>query len=160
MKNFVFTVLFFALLFTMKVYSQQDNQDRQKGLQKIEQLEKIKLIEALNLDDATSTKFFVRKKDFNQKRKQYIEQIDNLTDQIEQGIKSGKLSADDPAYSKMIDEYIGVDQDFLRLRADFISSLKDILSEEQIAKYIVFEKKFREEIQDLILKHRKNMKDE
>ena len=40
-------------------------------------------------------------------------------------------------------------------RVDFVNSLSDILSYEQIGKLIIFEKRFRNEVRKLLIKERK-----
>jgi hypothetical protein len=55
---------------------------------------------------------------------------------------------------KMNDEYLRAFGALQKIRADYFNSLSDLLSPEQIAKLIVFEKRFREELQDMMFKNR------
>ena len=54
----------------------------------------------------------------------------------------------------MIDKYLSYDNEIEKEREAFIHSLSDILSVTQIAKLVVFEKKFRDEIRDILFKTR------
>ncbi len=154
MRNTIFILCGFFLL-TSFVTNAQGFRNRQKALQKIEQLEKMKLIETLDMNEETTLKFFSRRKDFKNRRESILDQIDKLAEKIETEIKDSKLEPKSPVYTKMIDDYIKLDRELDNMHLDFIVSLRDILTEEQIAKFILFERKFREEIQDLILKGRR-----
>ena len=56
--------------------------------------------------------------------------------------------------NSMIDKYLSYDNEIEKEREVFIHSLSDILSVTQIAKLVVFEKKFRDEIRDILFKTR------
>jgi Spy/CpxP family protein refolding chaperone len=135
----------------------QSRQD--KPLQKVEQLEKVKLIEFLNLNDETSVKLLSRRKDFKEKSRSYYHAMDSLVAQLESF--DGKSDKQNPAIKKCIEEYQRLEMQVIKNRQEFINSLYEILTPEQVGKYIVFEKKFKKEIQDFIFKSReKNHKSE
>ncbi len=58
-------------------------------------------------------------------------------------------------YKDLVNNYLSVQKQVASEHTKFINSLYDILSNEQIAKLIVFEKRFREEIRHILLRGRK-----
>jgi hypothetical protein len=160
MKNVVFfcaITLLFALCIPANQTFSQDRQD--KPLQKVDQLEKVKLIEYLNLNDETNVKLLSRRKDFKAKNRYYYHAIDSLVAELES--YDGKNDKQNPAIKKCIEDYQRIELQIIKSRQEFINSLYEILTPEQVGKYIVFEKKFKKEIQDFIFKNRdKNHKGE
>ncbi|MDR3666034.1 MAG: hypothetical protein P4L35_04230 [Ignavibacteriaceae bacterium] len=126
---------------------------RRAPMKKIEELEKIKLLDILNLDEATSAKLFTRR---NQDRTKIWDIEDRINDDlqnIENEVKKGK-DADLSKIQKMNEEYLNLTMEVEKEKQNYLRSLSDILTPQQIGKYIVFERKFREEIRDLLMKER------
>jgi hypothetical protein len=117
---------------------------------KIEELEKIKLMEVLDLKDEVMLKFFARRKNFLDKFHQMENEKNNKIDELEEAIGS----EDEPALKKRIDEINSLEQNITKNHIDYLNSLSDILDYKQIAKVIVFDRNFRRELRDMILKHR------
>lgn len=150
MKKFIFLILSLMLL-TGTNYSQKRGDHHKEVREKIEQLEKIKLIETLKMDEQTTLKFFARRTEFMDNLKELINKENNLLDKLDESIKSSK-NKDDAYYQGMIDQYFDLEQKISESKKSFITSLSDILSKEQIAKLLVFQKKFREEVRDILFK--------
>jgi hypothetical protein len=148
------------LIITVVSMAQDNGRDKSSGMfqhrgptKKIEELEKIKLIDVLNLDEAASVKFFTRK---NQSRGRVLDmenKISDLLNSIENEIKKGN-SKDINKIQRLNEDYMNTSMEIEKERMNFIRSLNDILSQEQIGKLVVFEKRFREEIRELLLKER------
>jgi len=150
MKKFIFLIL--SLIFiTGTNYSQRRENHHKEVREKIEQLEKIKLIETLKMDEQTTLKFFARRTEFMDNLKDLINKQNDLLDKLDENIKSSK-DKDDAYYQSMIDQYFVLEQKINESKKSFITSLSDILSKEQIAKLLVFQKKFREEVRDILFK--------
>jgi len=143
------TMIFFAALI------QVNAQQRGEGMKRIEQLEKLKLIEVLNMDEEISVKFFSQRRDYYSKRRVLTITIDSLYITLEEALKSKKIKADDVSYKKMVDELLTAEKNLIVLRNDYILTLSGLLNNEQISKYVIFEKKFREEIREMVEKHRR-----
>ena len=157
-KIFTFTGL--LLLFLVFNVSQMKAQDsgarpflRRGAMRKIEELEKIKLLDVLNMDEATSVKFFTRKNQSRDKIFNYEDKINDILNNIDAEVKKGK-DKDVNKIQKLNDDFVSISIEIEKERMNFLRSLNDILSPEQIGKYIVFEKRFREEIRDLLIKER------
>ncbi len=123
------------------------------ALKKIEELEKIKIIETLGMDETTTLKFFSRRTKFRDEQSQLFQNAAKLLDQMEETAKKTG-DKNDPEMRKMIDNYFEIENEIVKDRETFINSLKDILSYKQISLYLVFEKKFREEIRNVLFKER------
>lgn len=127
-----------------------DKMMRQKN--KLRQLEKIKLIDELNLDENTSIKFFARRNEMQQQIEALEDKSDQIVDKLDDGIKSGKM--DESEQKQLIKELLNTKSKIEAERRQFIESLHDILPTEKIVRYIVFEQRFREEIRKFILDRR------
>jgi len=151
MKTKLFLLLIIAISFS--TFAQMGQHRRRNGMTKIEELEKVKLIESLNMDEQTTLKFFARRTEHMNKMKKLVRKSDDLLDRISDLIKKDdeKNSAE---LKKMISEYLSGSEAMVKEKENFINSLSDILSYEQISKLLVFEKRFREELKGLLFRQR------
>ena len=158
MKKFIITIV---MIFVVCTVSNAQMGDRppdgpggppHDGMKKIEQLEKIKLIEALDMDEQTTLKFFARRNENRNKIKELMDKSRQQLDAINDKLK--EKSVNEKELNSMIDKYLSYDNEIEKEREAFIHSLSDILSVTQIAKLVVFEKKFRDEIRDILFKTR------
>ncbi len=142
--------LFAIILLTSISFPQKMDERGMKHRGKLEQLEKIKLIEALDLDEETSIRFFSRR---NESRKEIQEleiRTDDIISELEKSFNNGDKSKDD-LQKRLTSDLLKTRESIETKRNQFINSLNDILTTEQIAKLIVFEKKFRDEIRNVLL---------
>ena len=121
---------------------------------KFEQLEKIKVIETLEMNEETTLRFFSRKSEHQKQQDEIQDKIREKIDNLEVIFKSGRVATVDEL-KKNISEINALQSELEKNRIEFINSLSDILSYEQIAKLLIFERKFRDEIRRLIIKDRK-----
>lgn len=152
MKNLIFVFSIF-LLSTLMLNAQGMRLRDNGPLKKIEELEKIKLIEALNMDESTTLKFFARRTKFRDEQTQLFQEANKILNQMEETAKKTN-DKNDPEIKKQIEQYFNVENKILQNRESFIYSLNDILASQQIAEYLVFEKKFRDEIRNVLFKER------
>jgi len=133
-KYYVLLTVFFILAFSyVNVFAQQDTTDNRQLLKKTI---KKKFIENLGLDKETGDKFFrlynESRKELNElmkKQKEIIEYINNNYDAADISVK--------------IDEMIENENKIFETRKNFINSLKEFLTPQQIAKSIVMQQKMR-----------------
>ncbi len=142
--------LLFVFMIIPVLVSAQGMRDHKGPRAKIEQLEKIKLIEALDMDEQTTLKFFARRNESRDRIDNLNDSLSTITDKLEAKFSKG----DQTGYKDLINRYLAIQKQVASEHAQFVSSLYDILTNEQVAKLIVFEKKFREEIRHLLLKGR------
>ncbi len=142
--------LIFILMIIPVLVSAQGMKDRNGPREKIEQLEKIKLIEALDMDEQTLLKFFARRNESRDRIDKLNDSLDTITDNLESKFSKG----DQAGYKELINKYLSIQKQIASEHTQFINSLYDLLTNEQVAKLIVFEKRFREEIRHILLRGR------
>ena len=151
----LFTLLAIILI-TLPSFAQDKGPDKdRRGMGKIEELEKIKLIDVLQMNEETTLKFFARRSEYQRKVKDLMSSANTQLDKISDYVKNNgdKNSAE---MKKMIDEYLSYGEAIAKERTKFINSLNDILSYQQISKLLVFEKHFREELRKILFRQRRN----
>ena len=154
--NKLLLVVAMSFIFVSAVLAQglgreEGTHKRRAPMKKIEELEKIKLLDVLNLDEAAFTKLFTRRNQNRTKIWDIEDKINNVLQNVESEIKKGK-DKDVAKIQKLNEDYCNLSMDVEKEKLSFIKSLSDILTPEQIGKYIVFERKFREDIRDLLMK--------
>lgn len=150
MKKFIFLIITAALLSGM-AYSQDKESHHKEIREKIDQLEKIKMIDALKMDEQTTLKFFARRAEFRDKLKDLMDSENKLLDKIDSLVKNPKDNKNSKCRG-MLDHYFALEQKIFDAKKNFITSLSDILSQEQIAKLLVFQRQFREEVRELLFR--------
>jgi hypothetical protein len=157
MKKIILSLVVITIL-TGITYPQKMRDKILKNKNKLEQLEKVKLIEALDLNEESSLRFFARRGDFKKEMEKLEERNDEVILELENTFNSDDKNIENKQ-SLLLNEFLKNKQEVEIKRQEFLSSLNDILSKEQICKYVVFEKKFRDEIRSIIMdnkKHKKN----
>jgi len=83
-----------------------------------------------------------------------MDQKEELVDLLENYFTSKKDLPKGETFESINKKILEQEKKMANQRTDFVKSLKDIMSEEQISKLIVFESRFRREIRDMILDKR------
>jgi hypothetical protein len=154
-------ILFFTIILLLPIltFSQENNKwegkrersDRSERMRKMEQFEQAKIIEALELNEETSIRFFSRRNEFHSKVKELIDERDRMIKKMEkETTNADKVKKND--LREQINLFLLQEEKILKEKNAFISSLKELLSEEQIAKFLVVENKFRHGVRDFIFK--------
>ena len=78
MKKLLFVIFFVA--FIVSINAQQERHRWKNEIDKYEQLEKVKLIEVLNLDEETTLKFFARRNESKSKMREINDELHKLMD--------------------------------------------------------------------------------
>jgi hypothetical protein len=99
------------------------------------------------MDEQTSIKFFARynknaevMKELRQKQIQALTQIQNLR----------KNKASDNDYAKVITDLRSLEEQVNQTKSKYIDDLKDVLTNKQLAEYLVFELRFQQNLRDLV----------
>jgi hypothetical protein len=153
MKN-IKPVLLIMLLFSTALIAQKGKWQDEEARERFEQLEKIKLIETLEMDEETTLRFFSRRSEHRKQQDEIQDEIQAKIDNLDVIFKSGRVATTEEIKSS-INEINSLQLQLDKNRADFINSLSDILSYEQIAKLIIFEKRFRNELRKLLIRERR-----
>lgn len=145
-------ILLFAANF---LWAQEDpphlNERMRRG--RLAELEKIKLIETLQMDEETTLRFFARRSEHMQNQKELMNSRRELLQEMEKQFKNEEKLSDEE-YEANLMSLIQSEKVMLENRTKFVESLKDILSAEQIAKLAVFEYTFMKEIRKVMRKGR------
>ena len=157
MKKYLIISLLFIAVLAVELQPQQHHMGnrRNNAREKIDQLEKIKLIEELNMSDDVSLKFFTKRNEFREKGKRLNEKIDSLSRYISE--KSQRIDENIPNedWEKLIEEFVSTEKKLQNNKNDFLISIQKILTPQQVAEFLAFERKFREEIQGILLRGRR-----
>jgi len=142
-------VLFVLFFLTSISFPQQMKERGMKNRDRLEQLEKIKLIESLDLDEETSIRFFARRNDSKNQIRELEKKAEDIISELERSYKTDDTNQVEKQ-KQLISEILKTRESIETKRNEFIKSLDDILSTDQIAKLIVFEKNFRDEIRNIL----------
>jgi HD superfamily phosphohydrolase len=152
MKPLIYSALILFLLPAL-VYAQMEHRRFGGAVAKIEELEKLKLVEALNLDEETTLKFFSRRAEHRDRMKKLLQSSDDKLADMEAALKQSSQKKDEE-FQKLLKEYLSIEEKIAQERTQFLTSLSDILPNEKIITFIVFEKKFREEVREILMRER------
>jgi hypothetical protein len=153
MRNVIILVLL-ILIALPEAMSQNRERRGPDPHRKINQLEKVKLMEVLNLDDETAVKFFNMKDQHQTKMRGLRDESDEILDNIEETLSSEE-SKKSSSLTKMLERFKALELEMTSGRVSFLKEAELILSPEKYARYLVFERNFRAEIRELIMGDRK-----
>lgn len=152
-------ITFLSLLLFANLFAQKDKWQDDNMREKFAELEKIKLIETLQMDEETTLRFFSRQSEHKNEQREMMDEIKQDIDDLDAMLKSGRPVTTEELKKKISDINdleLKLDQN----RVAFINSLSDILSYEQIAQLIIFERTFRNEVRKMIMKDRRQQKNQ
>lgn len=145
----IFLILLTAVLFqNYSVLSQDDFRE------KLQEIKLEKLTAKLELDESTKTVFIDKYKTFSADIKDLNKKRAKAYKQMTENIESG--SGLDTLVNQLLDYEARIND----RRELFVEDMKSILTAQQIAKMIVFERKFNNEIKKLLKQYQKDNKKE
>jgi glutaredoxin 2 len=143
--------IIFIIFLGLSLTAQNDSARKHRNFDKrFGELEKVKLLEILELDEETAVKFFTRKKQSQEQFKKHLDESKIIYDDLEKAIDDG---SDKIKLNSLIQKIMEKDALMMKDKNKFIKSLDDILTPEQIAKVVLFDRKFKKDIRDLLLEH-------
>ena len=158
MKNL--TIVLF--LFIVPVLLAQDihTKKHRPFSKRFEELEKLKLLEVLNLEEEVAIKFFARRNQYKNATDNIFLEREAIYNKLEELLSEKKENSD---YSTLIKQVNKQEIKLANLKSEFIDSLNDIFTNEQIAKLILFERNFKKGVRNLLIekgrkKYRKDYK--
>lgn len=143
MKKLVFSFLILTL--AMNLVAQP-----KRAKERISTLKKVKLLEVLDLDESTSEKVLLKYNAWENKIEDQMEKIDEVEEELVKAIKKGNKEDIKNISSKFEKERDKIVQIAMERDKD----MKSILTDEQYAKYLIFEKRFRRELGEQLMKRR------
>ena len=151
MKKTLITVLL-SLIFMLNIHGQQAQEEKNHH-QKIEEFKNLKLVEYLHLDEQRGIKLIARKKENDEILSKLITEKDSLLDYAK-----NTPGLDKSEQTKLVIRILKNEKKIISERAKYFNSLSDLLSEKEILDYLVFEKEFRKELRDLMMRRKENEK--
>ncbi len=137
-----------------KSYAQPEEQEPPRGEQqfrnpgeRLEQFKKLRLIEVLNLNEEGSVRFFARYNKFQEDQRQIQQERMQVVKELGKLVHDGAKEQD---YQPLFDKVFATDQKLLEAKSRFFNDLKDVLTTEQMAKYIVFEQNFARDVREIM----------
>jgi len=155
MRRIITVLVILGSLLFGNLFAQDMPMHKNKRKQ-IRQLEQLKLIEVLDLDEETSVRFFARRNKYLDNVAKFQKKRNRLVNELERKIEDGeKYNAKE--YREKLET---LEKKILQEKINFFNSLDDILTNEQLGKLIVFQKRFRREImREMMKKRRERMRE-
>jgi hypothetical protein len=144
LKVFLMIILCSSLTIAQSRHSDKERQFSKK----FEELEKIKLIETLNLEEEVVVKFFARRNKLKNDISKLHEEKEKNISQLEDLVQNSKTETD---YSFLLDKIYKNEFQLFEIKRKFISSLSELLTQKQIAKFVIFERNFRKDVKNLLI---------
>jgi hypothetical protein len=146
-KNFLLAFAGVAMAFTSVAAQDAQPPVQGRAAARVEQYKKIRMMEVLGMDEQTSIRFFLRydknlevMKGLRQKQVQALTRVQSLR----------KDKAPDNDYAKVISDLRSLEEQINRTKSKYIDDLKEVLTNQQLAEYLVFELRFQQNLRDLI----------
>jgi len=146
-RKFVYVLAGLVSIFVTVAAQDAQTPVQGKAAERVEQFKKIRIMEVLGLDEQASIKFFARynknlemMKDLRQKQVQALARIQNLR----------KDKASDNDYATVVSELRSLEDQVSQTKSKYIDDLKDVLTNKQLAEYLVFELRFQQNLRDLV----------
>jgi Spy/CpxP family protein refolding chaperone len=140
------TILIFASLVLFVAVSFSQGFMGQRWRERVLEFKKVRLLEILKLDEQTSVKFLNKYTKFSNE----IDEIEIERDRIVNDLEAKLRKGDKEGYDKGIKDLIELEKKEYELRMNFYNELKEILTEQQVAQVVVFERNFRREFMNAI----------
>lgn len=122
-----------------------------RAKERMNQVKLIKLLDVLDLDEKTSEKFIPRFNAIEKKFEDNRVQIDSALEELEISIQKGEKKE---RVNERIKVIMDLNKQFSALMNEKFEAIKPLLSEEQYAKYVLFEFKFSKEIHKMLIERR------
>lgn len=150
MSKFLIIIISFAVfVFINDIYSQNDD-----IRDKIEDIKLEKMTTKLDLDETTKSTFIDKYKTFSKGMRELNRKRVKTYKLMVENVENG--NGLDTLVNQLLDNEGQINQ----LRKDFIADIKALLTPQQIAKMIIFERKFNNEIKKILKQYQKENRKE
>jgi len=149
MSKYILILIVFSFLSLggNKLFSQSDD-----IRDKIEDIKLDKMTEKLSLDETAKTLFIEKYKSFSKEQRDLNRKRAKTYKLITENVESGN------GLDSLLDLLIDYENDINKKRIEFIKDMETILTSQQIAKMIIFERKFNNEIKKILKQYQKENK--
>jgi Spy/CpxP family protein refolding chaperone len=145
MKSTVGYLVASIMLTGSVLHAQPMRMGEERPLERIEQWKKVRLIEVLDLKEEQSIRFFARFNEHESKKRDLAKQKDDVLDKLERLVRN---HADGKEIEKVFPEEMAANENLADENLRFFNGMSDILSAEQRAKLLLFERHFERELRE------------
>ena len=149
--NYLGTMLLGLLLFIPTTSHAQprryERPNDESARDRIESYKKVRMLEVLKLDEEQSAKFVTRYNKHQETMRGFEKERNGLVDKLDGEVQA---KASDAEFDETFNVLIDLDKKISGQRLQFLTELKEVLSNKQIAEYIVFERNFVRELRQAI----------
>ncbi len=147
MRTFVYTLMIAGVCVSLA--TGQDDRPRHdpRPFERVERLRKVRLVEALDLKEDQAVRFLARMNEFEKKRHETMMARQDALDRLEKLIQDG---ASDKELEKAFVPLSGLEEQMVSERRQFFAGLSDILSTQQRARFLTFERRFDRELREAV----------
>ena len=150
----LYKFLLLLTIFSLSLFAQGGfDQPPMPRNERMEQLINARLIKVLALDEETSIRFFSRRSAHQEKMRELTKKREGILREL-----NNQLKAEKGGYFSTIQASLNVENEIVTEKSNFITGLKEIMSEEKIATFMIFELKLRREVRKAIMDKRKSQK--
>ena len=121
--------------------NETEAQPGHRTMERINLIKKIKMLEELQLDDATWKKFNDVHNEWEKKLQKQREKMKEAMDELNKAVKDNKSESDIKTKSE---NFMKVMKETMDMEQKRLNAIKAVLSDVEFAKFLVFEHKFRE----------------
>lgn len=143
----IVTVIFLILFSSSVVFSQNPQNMPPKAIERINSLKKVKLLEVLELKENEADKFLVKYNAYEKDIQDKMKALEDKTIDLHQALNSKSKDLE-----KITNDYIALKSDLDNTVNKKLSDLKNYLTPEQYAKYLLFERNFQEELRKSVMR--------
>ena len=159
MKHFLLIFLFLLLGASIVTVGQERRGGGPPwgGFDRIESFKKVRMLEVLKLGEDQSVKFVSRYNKHQDTMHGFEKERNELVDKLDEQARADTKDGD---YDQTFNNLLDLDKKISGERQHFLSEIKEVLSQKQVAEYIVFERNFAKELRQAIRDvQRERMKD-
>jgi len=117
----------------------------EKGVERVQHLKKVRMIEILDLTEDQSVRFFARLNEYEKERAVVLTEKTAALDKVERLVRN---RADGNEFNEVFPTVFDFDVKLAKQDAEFFQSLNDLLSPEQQAKLLIFDRQFERELRE------------
>lgn len=147
MKNLAYKIFLLLILttFSLSLFSQPRSE---KIRARIQTMKKVKLLDVLELDEATSEKLLIKYNTYEDKFENKLKEFDDVEQKLEDAVKSGNSSV----INETTQKFLEIKTEITSISEEKDAAIREILSDQKFAIYLIFEKRFRKELSKELIK--------
>lgn len=122
------------------------------GPERIERFKTMRLVETLKLQEEESVRFFAKQNTHDEKVRELMRSRNGTLDEIAENVREQSESAE---IQKRIEAILEIDQNIFQERKRYQEEIRKLLSQEQFAKFLLFERDFEQQVRDAMREMRR-----